>query len=93
LIAETLWGEEVLWAPPAVDEPEAEEPPQPDPDQLAFDQNQPAIWDSEPEPRQLAMLPEPEPWEADRPAATSVRPGRFARRRARAASPDQLSLF
>ena len=56
--------------------------------------NQPAIWDAEPEPRQLALLPEPDPWEADRPApAAGARGGRLSRRRSRAASPDQLSLF
>lgn len=59
--------------------------------------NQPAIWDAEPEPRQLALLPEPEPWEVDRPipaGAAGARGGRLARRRSRTAPPpDQLSLF
>lgn len=60
--------------------------------------HQPSIWDAEPEPRQLALLPDPEPWEAERPRPPTRAPGpsgrRLARRRARAApSPDQLPLF
>jgi hypothetical protein len=94
VIAETLWGEEVAWAPEPQAEPEpGEAAAEPGPDQLSFGENQPAIWDAEPEPRQLALLPDPEPWEADRPSPAGAPPGRLARRRARAAPPDQLSLF
>ena len=85
--------------PPGGDDPA--QPPAGDPGAGAVARNQPAIWDAEPEPRQLALLPDPDPWEADRPAptgtagASGARGGRLGRRRRRnpAPPPDQLSLF
>jgi hypothetical protein len=98
-VAFSLFGEPAPYAP----EPEpAGEDPAADaawPDQLALPldapAHQPSIWDAEPEPRQLALLPEPEPWEAERAPAPRRQPaGRLARRRALAvAGPDQLPLF
>lgn len=74
------------------------QPPAGEPSSGETARNQPAIWDAEPEPRQLALLPDPDPWEADRPPPTNMtgsRGGRLARRRRRNAvpPPDQLSLF
>ena len=80
------------------------QPPAGDPGAGAVARNQPAIWDAEPEPRQLALLPDPDPWEADRPlpagtpggpGTAEARGGRLARRRRRNAAPPpgQLSLF
>lgn len=95
----SLFGEPAPYAPEA--DPVGE-PPAPDdagPDQLVLPlappAHQPSIWDAEPEPRQLALLPEPEPWEAEPPTdPRTPRGGRLARRRARAvAGPDQLPLF
>ncbi|MGH2689751.1 MAG: hypothetical protein ACRDKW_13245, partial [Actinomycetota bacterium] len=64
-LAFSLSGEPAPYPPepdPAADEPVAEVTP---PGQLelplAPPAHQPSIWDAEPEPRQLALLPEPEP--------------------------------
>jgi hypothetical protein len=89
--------------PPA---PPASDDPQPSgtggPAGQALLRNQPAIWDAEPEPRQLALIPDPDPWEADRPPPAGARPpGRAERtehasrrrRRTTIPSPGQLSLF
>jgi len=86
-------GEPEQGATRATDAPDA---PIPDSGEEGLDRNQPAIWDAEPEPRQLPLLPDPDPWEADRPSPGPTRPrgGRLARRRSRTAvPPDQLSLF
>lgn len=89
-------------ADPGIPHPPAgEDPPPPDTEETAAAgsvRNQPAIWDAEPEPRQLPLIPDPAAWESDRPAvavAPSERGGRLARRRRRTAAPStgQLSLF
>ena len=80
--------------PPGGDDPA--QPPAGDPGAGAVARNQPAIWDAEPEPRQLALIPDPDAWEADPPVAGPARAGgRLGRRRRRnpAPPPDQLSLF
>jgi hypothetical protein len=97
-LAYSLFGEPAPYPP----EPEpagvpvADLPPQ---DQLVLPfgppAHQPSIWDAEPAPCQLALLPEPEPWEAEGPAAPRTpASGRLARRRARPApGRGQLPLF
>lgn len=69
--------------------------PQPGLDQLSFGPNQQVLTPQPPEPQQLAMLPEPAPWEmSDEPVRPITGKGRLAKRRSRAGiSPGQTTLF
>jgi hypothetical protein len=62
------------------------------PGQLRLGEGQTALSDLEPEPVQLALLPDPPPWE-ERPASTQSKRGGSKRRTRRTISADQTSLF
>ncbi|MGH9197273.1 MAG: hypothetical protein ACRD1T_16230, partial [Acidimicrobiia bacterium] len=75
---------------PHVEEDLAELPP----GQLRLDQNQMELDDAEPEAVQLALFPEPPPWEAAPEEPRPTRSGRLSRKRSRLGiTPGQRSLF
>lgn len=80
---------------PAESDPLDELPPvQPLAGQLSLEANQLEISDYGPEPMQLSLLDDPQPWESSEPARGSARTGRLARRRARKGiAPGQMPLF
>lgn len=65
--------------------------------QLSFGPEQGVLSEAEPEPQQLALLPEPPPWEQDPglPASLAcLKGGRMSRKHSRAGTfPGQTALF
>lgn len=93
-----LDGVPATWIQPPLMNPVTEhddEAPKPGLDQLTFGPNQQVLTPQPPEPQQLAMLPEPPPWEmGDEPTRATTGKGRLAKRRSRAGiSPGQTTLF
>jgi hypothetical protein len=67
---------------------------EPGPGQLSLINPQLELRQLEPEPQQLALLPDPPLWEKDAPSSKAKVQGRLARKRSRERiSPGQGSLF
>ncbi|MGI8427353.1 MAG: hypothetical protein ACR2FO_08580 [Actinomycetota bacterium] len=63
-------------------------------DQLCFGPQQEVLSEAEPQPQQLPLLPDPQPWELEAAPGIPHSSGRKARKHAReGTSPGQTSLF